>query len=148
MATMQVKNASGISEAIEKPLPPARAAASASRPVVLSTEDLAAINALAAAIAALGNSASLTFPAGLNALNGSSVIDWTGGPGLLSLYGNFNGATVQASYSPDGGTTYIDTEGGSLSANATLRVDYPDGKVKLTATGTPTSVAAKLQSTR
>lgn len=47
MATINVRNATGEIEAIEKPLPPSRAAAAASRPVALSTEDKAAIDALA-----------------------------------------------------------------------------------------------------
>ncbi len=47
MATIEVKNAAGGIEAIEKPLAPGRVAAAASRPVVLSTEDKAAIDALA-----------------------------------------------------------------------------------------------------
>lgn len=47
MATINVRNATGEIEAIEKPLPPSRAAAAASRPVALSTEDKAALDALA-----------------------------------------------------------------------------------------------------
>jgi hypothetical protein len=45
MATMDVKDAGGSTVSIEKPLAPGRAAAASSRPVVLSTEDLAAIGA-------------------------------------------------------------------------------------------------------
>jgi hypothetical protein len=51
MATMNVLDAAGSPVPVEKPLTPGRAAAANSRPVVLSTEDLAAINAIAAAIA-------------------------------------------------------------------------------------------------
>lgn len=47
MATIDVKDAAGATVAIEKPLAPGRAAAAASRPVALSTEDKAAIDALA-----------------------------------------------------------------------------------------------------
>ncbi len=50
MATIDVKDASGTTVPIEKPLAPGRAAAAASRPVVLSTEDLAALAALATAL--------------------------------------------------------------------------------------------------
>ncbi|MDQ2084703.1 hypothetical protein RA307_31365 [Xanthobacteraceae bacterium Astr-EGSB] len=50
MTTMNVKNASGGTEAIEKPLTPGRAAAAASRPVVLSTEDKTAIDAIASQV--------------------------------------------------------------------------------------------------
>jgi hypothetical protein len=43
MSTMNVLDSGGSVVAVEKPLPPGRAAAVASRPVVLSTEDLAAL---------------------------------------------------------------------------------------------------------
>jgi hypothetical protein len=43
---MNIKNAAGATEAVEKPPAPGRAAAAASRPVALSTEDLAAISAI------------------------------------------------------------------------------------------------------
>lgn len=46
MATIDVKDAAGSTVAIEKPLTPGRAAATASRPVVLSNEDNATIGAL------------------------------------------------------------------------------------------------------
>lgn len=52
MATMTVKNAAGADEVVEKPLAPGRAAAAASRPVTLSTEDYAAIDGIEAAIGA------------------------------------------------------------------------------------------------
>lgn len=46
MTTMNVFDAAGAVVAIEKPLPPSRAAAASSRPVVLSTEDLAVITSI------------------------------------------------------------------------------------------------------
>lgn len=46
MATINVLDADGAEVAIEKPLSPGRAAAASSRPVVLSTEDLAALTQL------------------------------------------------------------------------------------------------------
>lgn len=46
MATIDVKDAAGATVAVEKPLAPGRAAAAASRPVVLSTEDSATVGAL------------------------------------------------------------------------------------------------------
>lgn len=45
MATIDVKDAAGTTVAIEKPLAPGRAAASASRPVVIANEDFAALGA-------------------------------------------------------------------------------------------------------
>lgn len=44
MATIDVKDASGATIALEKPLTPGRKAATLSRPVVLSNEDLAALS--------------------------------------------------------------------------------------------------------
>lgn len=46
MTTMNVLDSAGLTVAIEKPLAPGRAAAAASRPVALSTEDIAAVGAL------------------------------------------------------------------------------------------------------
>lgn len=46
MATIDVKDAGGNTVPIEKPLTPGRAAATTSRPVVLSTEDKASIDSL------------------------------------------------------------------------------------------------------
>lgn len=51
MATMTVLDSGGTPVAIEKPLAPARAAAAASRPVVLSNEDFAVLDGLETAIA-------------------------------------------------------------------------------------------------
>lgn len=51
MATMNVLDSTGATVAIEKPLAPGRLAAAASRPVVLSTEDKTALDAIAAAAA-------------------------------------------------------------------------------------------------
>lgn len=52
MATMDVKDAADQTVIIEKPLTPGRAAAAASRPVVLSTEDSAALAAILAKLIA------------------------------------------------------------------------------------------------
>lgn len=68
MATMVVKDANDVDQTIEKPLAPSRAAASASRPVVLSTEDFALFTAILAklsgtlvvASASIANGASLS----------------------------------------------------------------------------------------
>jgi hypothetical protein len=62
MATIDVKDAAGVTQTLERPLAPGRVAAASSRPVVLSTEDLAALNAISAAIGAVGD-ASVNNPA-------------------------------------------------------------------------------------
>lgn len=53
MTTMDVKDAAGATIPIEKPLAPARAAAANSRPVALSNEDKAVLDALVVAVDAL-----------------------------------------------------------------------------------------------
>lgn len=79
-------------------------------------------------------------------------VDWGGGPGLVTIYGTWGTASVQIAYSPDGGTTYIDTDGGSFSgpSNASQLMSYPAGKVRATVSGvtTGTSLSSKLESTR
>lgn len=56
MATINVRDSDGATHDIELPLAPGRAAAAASRPVAVATEDLAAIEAITAAlVAALGS---------------------------------------------------------------------------------------------
>lgn len=57
MATITVKDAAGSDVAIQAPLTPGRKAASGSGPVVLSNEDLAAINAVATALGDLSTEA-------------------------------------------------------------------------------------------
>lgn len=57
MATMVVKNAAGTNETVEKPNANGRAAAAASRPIALSTEDLAALAAIVTKLADVGLSA-------------------------------------------------------------------------------------------
>ncbi|WP_398469666.1 hypothetical protein [Tardiphaga sp.] len=55
MATIDVKDAGGSVVPIEKPLAPGRAAAALSRPVALSTEDKASVDAISTALSTLGN---------------------------------------------------------------------------------------------
>jgi hypothetical protein len=50
MATIDVKDAAGLTVAVEKPLAPGRLAAAASKPMVLSNEDLAVLNAISTAL--------------------------------------------------------------------------------------------------
>lgn len=75
MATMDVKDAAGSTVAIEKPNGNGRAAATASRPVVLSTEDKTALDALAtqataAALNVLAGAVNETAPASDTASSG------------------------------------------------------------------------------
>jgi hypothetical protein len=50
MATMNVLNSTGGTEAIEKPLTPGRSAAATSRPIAMSNEDKAVLDAMAASL--------------------------------------------------------------------------------------------------
>jgi hypothetical protein len=87
MTTMQIKDATGVPQTVEKPLTPGRAGASVSRPVVLSTEDSTAIAAIAtqatqaAVLAALQTAPPVTIATALiaNAGSLSGSIDCTAG---------------------------------------------------------------------
>lgn len=68
MATIPVKDANNLTVDLEKPLAPGRALAAASRPVVLSSEDLAALVAIADAVGGGGGS-SVT-------IAGSALSEW------------------------------------------------------------------------
>lgn len=85
--------------------------------------------------------------------NGNDVIDWPGGPGLLSVFGVWGTATLQFAYSPNAGTTYINIDGALFdtnNGNFTMEFKFPAGKIRTTlasASGT-TNLTAMLQSTR
>jgi hypothetical protein len=55
MATIDVKDAAGTTQTIERPLAPGRAAAASSKPVALSNEDIAVLGAISDAAWASGN---------------------------------------------------------------------------------------------
>lgn len=74
--TIDVLDSHGATIAIQTPLAPARALAAASRPVVLSTEDLAAVNAITTAVLA-------ATPAGTN-LIGRAVADASAATGGIA----------------------------------------------------------------
>lgn len=57
MATITVKDAANLDVALEKPLPPGRALAASSRPVALSSEDLAVLSAIAGGSVTIAGSA-------------------------------------------------------------------------------------------
>jgi hypothetical protein len=85
MATIDVKDAGGSTVAIEKPLAPGRAAASASRPVALSTEDKAALDQLHADLTS-------GTPAGSN-LIGRAVADASPATGGIGATGRIFAST-------------------------------------------------------
>lgn len=74
MATIDVKDAGGATVALEKPNANGRAAAAASRPVALSTEDLAALNAIATKLSA-DPASQTTLAAILGALGGTLTVE-------------------------------------------------------------------------
>ncbi|WP_398472789.1 hypothetical protein [Tardiphaga sp.] len=110
MATIDVKDAAGNPVAIEKPLVPGRAAAVNSRPIALSTEDKAALDAVSASLVAIGLSTdgieallSAATPAGAN-LIGRAVVDASAATGgitstsrILSAAASTNGTSAKAS---------------------------------------------------
>lgn len=61
------------------------------------------------------------------------------------VWGTWGGATAQLQWSPDGGTTWIDIDGASLTANGGfLNIPISSGKVRVTITGgTSPSLSSK-----
>lgn len=79
MTTINVFDASDSVVAIEKPLAPGRGAASASRPVVLSTEDAASLTSLATLLTTIaGSVGQITSPVDVNANVKSTLFDSAG----------------------------------------------------------------------
>jgi hypothetical protein len=70
MVTMNVADFAGVSTSVEKPLAPGRAAAVASRPVALSTEDAAFLDGIETALGALGTQTTL---AAINTILGATA---------------------------------------------------------------------------
>jgi hypothetical protein len=91
MATMNVLDAAGGTVAVEKPLAPGRAAATASRPIVMSTEDKAAIDLINTKLDTANGYAASTAPVPV-ALPGSweaiaaSATQVMGGTGAIGDY--------------------------------------------------------------
>lgn len=71
---IDVKDAAGVTRSIEAPNANGRAAASASRPVVLSTEDLGAVNAIATALAGTLAAQLATGEAHIGRVGGESAV--------------------------------------------------------------------------
>ena len=72
--TIDVKDAAGVTRSIETPNANGRAAASASRPVALSTEDLSAVNAIATALAGTLAAQLATGEAHIGRVGGESAV--------------------------------------------------------------------------
>ena len=68
-----------------------------------------------------------------------------GGSYIIAAQGTWNSASVQLQYTVDGGTTWVNITGATLSANGALQVDVGQGEsLRFDVTGSPTSVAAYL----
>ena len=91
MATMNVRDSDGATQAIEKPLAPGRSAAAASRPVAVSDEDLAAIEAITDAIVAALGSESTTVLALLQEVHGGEY-EFVGAEATAQVLGAVGGA--------------------------------------------------------
>jgi hypothetical protein len=72
MATMNVLDSAGSTVAIEKPLTPGRAAAASSRPIVLSTEDKTALDAITREFSVAGST--VTRPANTTAYTAADAV--------------------------------------------------------------------------
>lgn len=60
-------------------------------------------------------------------------------------YGTWNGATAQLQWSPDAGTTWINVDGATLTANGGWsNITIAAGQARVSFTGSPTSITSKL----
>jgi hypothetical protein len=123
MATMNVLDAAGATVAVEKPLTPGRAAAASSRPVALSTEDKAVLDALSTILgttadAAAANGAAATLASYLRAMKDAAT-------STADSFVEAHTATACASLSPTIQTTI-----------------YTAGRVLFTPTPLPNAVRA------
>ncbi len=74
----------------------------------------------------------------------SSIFDWFGGKCTFACQGTWDTSTCKLTASFDGGTTYVDVTGASLTANGYKMVDLPVCKIKanLASVGASSSVGA------
>lgn len=110
MSTIDVKDATGATVTLEKPLAPGRALAAASRPIALSTEDKAAIDALATQITAAAILAKLIAAPATEAKQDTAITGLTSIAALL---------TTQAGYL-DGIETLLGATGSQTTLAAIL----------------------------
>lgn len=94
MATINVLDSAGLTVAIEKPLPPGRVAAAAARPVALSTEDKAALDALATQTTAAAILAKIIAAPGTEAKQDAAIVQETA---INTVLGTTAGAAVTTS---------------------------------------------------
>lgn len=149
MATMDVRDAEGNATQIEKPLAPGRAAATASRPVVFSTEDLAAINAVTAklievksAVEAIPNAATALTPL----LDQVEALIQTSNERLAELVTATGTTTVGAINTLN---SYVDELEGLIRSADVLRVGTDRSGVTTADTeGATSSVVAEANSSR
>lgn len=73
----------------------------------------------------------------------------TAGKYNWSAYGTWNGAVAQLQWSPDSGTTWIDVDGATASANGGWTgVPMGAGHARVSFSGSPTSITSKLSGVR
>jgi hypothetical protein len=106
MATINVLNATGGTEAVEKPLTPGRAAAASSRPVALSTEDAAYLDGIEGSLSTIATITGAALPAGtaLIGKTAAGIDSSTLYNGTTAMTPKFN--TVRAA-SSSGDTTIV-----------------------------------------
>lgn len=74
-----------------------------------------------------------------------SAVAVTAGAYNWYAYGTWNGATAQLQWSPDAGTTWINVDGATLTANGGWsNVSLAAGHARVSFTGSPTSISSKL----
>lgn len=130
MATMNVLDAEGSSTLIEKPNANGRAAAAASRPVVLSTEDKASLDAITTAFG------TTTFYPATQPVSGAVTVS-----GSVAVTGPLTDSQLRATALPVSGTFWqaIQPVSGSVGITGSVAVNGPLTDAELRATAVPVS---------
>lgn len=119
MTTINVLDAAGATVALEKPLTPGRAAAAASRPIALSTEDLAALSPVGRAAAASSRPIALS-------TEDLAALSLSGLTAVMSKYETVAASQTDQALGPTGATG-----------------DYLAGVLIIPATTSPSAVSIK-----
>lgn len=77
--------------------------------------------------------------------NGGAVTLGMSGEHWLTAFGTFDSATAKLQWSPDAGTTWIDIEDASFTANGVVRLLLANGSVRGVVSGGGGSVSVSMQ---
>ena len=79
--------------------------------------------------------------------NGGAVTLGMSGEHWLTAFGTFGGGTAKMQWSPDAGTTWIDIEDASFTANGVLKLSLANGAIRgVVSGGSGSSITMQVRS--